>query len=692
MIHSSLFYALFNYYQTPSNSMDSKASGIARPVSSRLPTPRISKNDATNKRNIMGPTTTDLEQGTAKRARAAAMDTPKLPSNLNKAKSKSMMIMKGPSRRGVGGTNSTLSAARSFNHTAKMDSFARPVAPPSLRSTDKPQLGKGKGPAGPPKWDLKSRLEIMEKKSSNNANRIEHLEHLNTALKSNVVEKENMVNQNVEELSQMKEHQHQLMQQLSQAQSRASNMEEQKNMEIKSLKSQLNDLEFKIDAQKRSIQSLGDELDSKREELRGLKSTVATLTSTSAGMDAKLKHFELENEKSTAEISRLSKLSSDQEEQIRIYEEKARAFESERRKLHNLIQELKGNIRVFCRLRPLLGEEVLHQNGKINHISIKEDSKSLELLKSSDSSLDTGLKVKNTNYDFEFDKVFGPDTTQDVVFEEISQLVQSAIDGYNVCVFAYGQTGSGKTFTMEGGESSGCEGMIPKTIKKIFEETKQLVGKGWTYKLEASFLEIYNEEIHDLLATEKNLKYEIKMSDSNKKGEIYVSNAKKEVVTSQGQINNLLKLSMKNRAVAATNCNERSSRSHSVFILKITGSNTITSEACQGCLNLVDLAGSERLKDSGSEGARLKETQSINKSLANLSNVIMALAQKESHVPFRNSKLTHLLQNSLGGNSKTLMFVNISPREEFFHETLSSLRFATKVNQCQIGTATKRVR
>ena len=271
--------------------------------------------------------------------------------------------------------------------------------------------------------------------------------------------------------------------------------------------------------------------------------------------------------------------------------------------------------------------------------------------------------------------------------------MQSAIDGYNVCVFAYGQTGSGKTFTMEGGEDEGQEGMIPRTIELIFDESRRLKEKGWTYSLEASFLEIYNEEIRDLLATEKNLKYDIKMTkETNKDGSVMVTNLKVKPVDTPAEIASILRLARKNRAVAATKSNERSSRSHSVFQLRISGENSLTSESCCGMLNLVDLAGSERLKDSGSEGMRLKETQNINKSLANLGNVIMALAQKDSHIPYRNSKLTHLLQGSLGGNSKTLMFVNVSPREECFSETLNSLRFATKVNQCQIGTAVKKIK
>merc|ERR1712223_1938510 len=434
---------------------------------------------------------------------------------------------------------------------------------------------------------------------------------------------------------------------------------------------------------------MGDELNAKQAELSGLRTTVAELTASSAGIEAKLKSTQLRLDSSREKVSELTILSTQQAEDIAVFEAKQRGYETERRQLHNTSQELKGNIRVFCRIRPLLGVEVEKYGNQINHLIVQDD-KSLEINEPAKSPT-TGNRNKTEKYNFDFDHVFNPNAGQEDVFEEVSQLVQSAIDGYNVCIFAYGQTGSGKTYTMEGDENMEKLGIIPKTITKIFEETHGLVEKGWSYKLEASFLEIYNEEIRDLLATEKGLKYDIKKVDT-KSNEIYVSNLKVEDVTNGEKIGHLLKRAKKNRAVAATNCNERSSRSHSVFILKIVGKNSITSESCTGSLNLVDLAGSERLKDSGSTGLRLDETKNINSSLSALSKVIMALANnKDGHIPYRDSKLTHLLMNSLGGNSKTLMFVNLSPKENHWNETLNSLRFAKRVNNCQIGTASKKV-
>merc|ERR1711997_222424 len=169
--------------------------------------------------------------------------------------------------------------------------------------------------------------------------------------------------------------------------------------------------------------------------------------------------------------------------------------------------------------------------GHIPHISFLGE-KSLEISRCSDNAGGTSTSVsgKAEPIPFEFDHVFNVNANQESVFEEVSQLVQSSIDGYNVCIFAYGQTGSGKTYTMEGDETGQHVGIIPRTIEKIFEETNGLVEKGWKYKMEASFLEIYNEEIRDLLATEKGLKYDIKKLNA-KSNEIYVTNLKIEDVT-----------------------------------------------------------------------------------------------------------------------------------------------------------------
>lgn len=443
------------------------------------------------------------------------------------------------------------------------------------------------------------------------------------------------------------------------------------------------------------------ELDGERQQVAGLKATVAAqaglqveLSATKESLDSAMRAGRMKDE----EIAVLKAVIGAHEATEEQLEGKIRENETVRRQLHNTIQELKGNIRVFCRVRPLLGDELLGGTGEIHHIHFPdEDGKVLELEKlagidPNESAMSMRKPSANGHYEFSFDKVFNPQSQQAQVFEEISQLVQSALDGYNVCIFAYGQTGSGKTHTMEGPTNPGPEdvGMIPRAVQQVFNCATELEAKGWKYDFEVSFLEIYNETIRDLLGNGKDdVKHEIKMVTANST-EVDVTNVTKHPVTHPEQVHKLLRTAGENRAVAETKCNERSSRSHSVFRLRINGKNSVTDECCLGLMNLIDLAGSERLKDSKSEGQRLKETQSINKSLANLGNVIMALANKDNFVPYRNSKLTHLLQNCLGGNSKVLMFVNVSPKEECFGETLNSLRFATKVNNCNIGTASKR--
>ncbi|CAL8373861.1 unnamed protein product [Boreogadus saida] len=357
------------------------------------------------------------------------------------------------------------------------------------------------------------------------------------------------------------------------------------------------------------------------------------------------------------------------------------AGEMERRRLHNALQELKGNIRVFCRVRPLVG------GGPSPHILLPpDDHKALVLSRSEESHVGRTGDTQKT-FSFSFDRVFGPSASQQEVFEEISLLVQSALDGYNVCCFAYGQTGSGKTFTMEGGDSDAAVGVIPRAVQQVFLAAHALGAQGWDFSFTASFLEVYNESLRDLLYTGKAGKrpeHEIRKSAA---GEISVTNLTYQKVATEGQVQNLIAVANRNRSTAQTTQNDRSSRSHSVFQLDIQGENAGRDVRCKSTLCLVDLAGSERVLKSQAQGERFKEMTAINGSLSNLGLVITALANKESHIPYRNSKLTYLLQSCLGGNSKTLMFVNIAPEPDSFGESLNSLRFASKVNDCFVGTA-----
>ncbi|EGW13306.1 kinesin-like protein KIFC1 isoform X1 [Cricetulus griseus] len=375
-------------------------------------------------------------------------------------------------------------------------------------------------------------------------------------------------------------------------------------------------------------------------------------------------------------------------------------LEMERRRLHNQLQELKGNIRVFCRVRPVLAGEPTPSPGFLlfphGPAGPSDPPTRLSLSRSDDRrSTLTRAPAPTTRHDFSFDRVFPPGSKQEEVFEEISMLVQSALDGYPVCIFAYGQTGSGKTFTMEGrpGGDPQLEGLIPRAMRHLFSVAQEMSGQGWTYSFVASYVEIYNETVRDLLATGTRKgqgECEIRRARPGSE-ELTVTNARYVPVSCEREVEALLHLAHQNRAVARTAQNERSSRSHSVFQLQISGEHAARGLQCVAPLNLVDLAGSERL-DPGltlgpGERDRLRETQSINSSLSTLGLVIMALSNKESHVPYRNSKLTYLLQHSLGGSAKMLMFVNISPLEENVSESLNSLRFASKVNQCVIGTA-----
>eukprot|EP00923_Selenidium_pygospionis_P059096 GHVN01104008.1.p1 GENE.GHVN01104008.1~~GHVN01104008.1.p1 ORF type:complete len:563 (-),score=112.39 GHVN01104008.1:306-1994(-) len=378
--------------------------------------------------------------------------------------------------------------------------------------------------------------------------------------------------------------------------------------------------------------------------------------------------------------------------QLRLLDESG-VIEGVRKRLHNTVQELKGNIRVFCRIRPRMDRE--KSDGlEESRVEVSQDRMGMVIRTRNKKSV-TGLMEVSEAYRYNFDRVFPSLSSQKDVFDEVSQLVQCALDGYNVAIFAYGQTGSGKTFTMEGPPPQSdvdlpSLGVIPRAVDLIFSEITKLKSKGWNYRVETSFLEIYNETVRDLLTDSITHSPDLDVK-VDAKGAVYVANLKTVQVEDSGTIHHLMSIAARSRSFASTECNERSSRSHSVFQLKIIGDNSKLGVTLCGVLSLVDLAGSERVEKSKVEGDRFKETLSINKSLSCLGDVIAALATKSEHVPFRNSKLTMLMKDSLGGNAKTLMFVNLSPLELHFSETLNSLRFASKVNNCSMGTAKRTV-
>jgi kinesin family protein C2/C3 len=258
------------------------------------------------------------------------------------------------------------------------------------------------------------------------------------------------------------------------------------------------------------------------------------------------------------------------------------------------------------------------------------------------------------------------------------------LDGYNICVFAYGQTGSGKTHSMQGNPQE--PGIYRRTFRNYFEVIKER-GSDWKYKLSVALLEVYNDEVYDLLDT-ASVRRKLQLRQS-KEGGVQIPDLTCRPVASDEDISNVLATGESNRSVASTNMNEHSSRSH--LIVQVHAEITMPNgKEVNSKMNLIDLAGSERLKTSGAEGARAKETMHINKSLSSLGDVIAARASKASHVPYRESKLTHLLQDSLGGESKTLMLLQISPVEDSCDETTNSLNFGSRVNAVEMDKPTKK--
>jgi len=346
-----------------------------------------------------------------------------------------------------------------------------------------------------------------------------------------------------------------------------------------------------------------------------------------------------------------------------------------RRKLHNMLQDLQGATRVFCRVRPLNSRE-------------KRFNETVAV------ATVGGMAVRCTQDDgqkrmFEFDAAFGPNSTQDNIFEECKDFVQSALDGYNITIFAYGQTGAGKTFTMLGDDrDSTLKGIGPRTIEALFDAIERDRDR-LAFTVTASMIEVYCQKVNDLgsrrktrgragsiTSTAEDEKHQLKVHVHD--GRVVLEGVEERKIGCVEDLMNLLSDGNAAKHVTATVLNPGSTRSHTILSINVQVSNKTTNATRFGKILLVDLAGSERLKKSEVSGDVQKEAIEINKSLTALGDVISAVSLGKSRVPYRNHPLTLLLSDSLGGTAKTLMFVNVSPALGSLHETLMALQFATR--------------
>lgn len=341
-------------------------------------------------------------------------------------------------------------------------------------------------------------------------------------------------------------------------------------------------------------------------------------------------------------------------------------MEVERKLLTNRILELQGNIRVFCRVRPLLPSD-----GDASIEFLKK-----RVLFGESIILQEKGKMPISN---KFDKVFLEDSGQEEVFTEMADMVQGALDGFKVSLFSYGQTGSGKTYSMVGKEGE-KRGMIPRAIEKIFDHGEKMKSLGWTYKFKVCMIEIYREKVYDLLK-------EARMSKVGDKREpldivnFGLPESVFEYIGSKEEFHEYLNMAKERRSSCSTQMNEESSRSHFIITLSLHGQKGTTK--VQGVLNMVDLAGTERASKTGStDSQQQKEAIDKNNSLGDLRKVFRSMVQKEFN-SYRGSKLTMLLKPYLSSaRSKMLMMVNVSPALSSISATMEALRVAEWVNKC----------
>ncbi|XP_076445577.1 kinesin-like protein KIF25 [Babylonia areolata] len=416
-----------------------------------------------------------------------------------------------------------------------------------------------------------------------------------------------------------------------------------------------------------------------------------------------------------------------------------------RQELHNLLMELRGNIRVHCRVRPLMEFD----SGNEDPSSLGRHGSKSEVVVHPVDDENVCVRTHKQNKVFEYERVYNPEEKQEAVFDEVQPMLTSLLDGYNICIMAYGQTGSGKTHTMLGShrnddynpsqEPHRDEGVIPRATRELFRLIEEKAPG--SHSVEVSVVEIYNNDIRDLLSKDPNAKHDVVTGAD---GSLNFPTVICKAVDTVYDVMCLVQHGLRTRRESATMVHEHSSRSHLVVTLTVisqapsffslprapstealnvdglkkgrgaatlTHSQTWSGEQMQSMLQqsatppattpttptvrtklqLVDLAGSECVGMSGVRGVALREASYINKSLSALADVLGALAEHRGHVPYRNSRLTHFLQDSIGGDAKLLVLLCVSPAQRYITESLQCLGFGQRARQVQRGPTKRRL-
>ena len=372
--------------------------------------------------------------------------------------------------------------------------------------------------------------------------------------------------------------------------------------------------------------------------------------------------IEQENYK-TVDLKHLKESLISEQEKVNILSHKLKNEKFLRRKIHNRYMYLRGNLRVMCRVRPFLPFEKINKKSQIETMVINNDSISI-------------FQENKQEKNFEYDYIFDTKSTQKDVYEEVTLLIQSMVQGNNICIIAYGQTCTGKTYTIQGPNSKN-PGIVPRAARELFLILNNFNKSNFfeSIRLSMTIIEIYNEQIYNLLeeSTPNLNMYE------DASGNLIIPDLNPISINSFDEANKLFKLAAKFRHTSSTEYNDRSSRSHCIFSfqLKLTGKD---GRIIRSTLHIIDLAGSERISKSQNKDEKLrKESICINLSLHSLSTVLNSIALKANHIPYRDSKLTHFLKDSLNENYNILLILLVSPNVKDISETISTLQFGERI-------------